>query len=85
MSNPERICPRPYTTEVNVNPQINNVIVQLRHSGGAQNLDIPFCQDTDVVGSLFAPNRKIKNQVLSGSRNFQTGLTSVSLVLPASH
>ena len=40
---------------------------------------------TDVVGSFLAPNRKIKNQVLSGSRNFQTGLTSVSLVLPASH
>ena len=61
------------------------MIVQLRHPRRAQNLVTRFCEETDVVGSFFAPNRKIKNQVFSGSRNFQRRLTGLRLGLPASH
>jgi len=61
------------------------MIVQLRHSRGAQNLVTRFCEEADVVGSFFAPDWKIKNQVFRGSRNFQRRLTGLRLALPASH
>src|ERR1700733_5001992 len=85
LSNPKRIYPRPNVAKVNINPQISNVIVQLRDSRRAQNLVTRFCEETDLVGSFFAPNRKIKNHVFSGSRNFQRCVTRLRLALPASH
>jgi hypothetical protein len=85
LSNPKRICPCPNVAEVNINPQISNVIVQLRDPRRAQNLVTRFCEETDLVGSFFAPNRKIQNQVFSRSRNFQRFVTCLRLALPASH
>ena len=85
LSKPKRICPHPYATKVNVNPQMSNVVVQLCHPCPPHNLVTRFCKQTDVVRSFLAPNRKLKHQVLSASRNFQRRLTSFSLGLPASH
>jgi hypothetical protein len=42
LSNPQRICPYPDVAEVNTNPQISNVIVQLRDSRRVQNLVTRF-------------------------------------------
>ena len=50
--------------------------MQLRHPRRAQKLVARVSEQPDIVGSFFAPNRKIKNQVLSASRNFQRCLTS---------
>jgi hypothetical protein len=85
LSNPKRICSCPNVAEVNTNPQISNVIVQLRDPRRAQNLVTSFREETDLVGAFFAPDRKIKNQVFSGSRNFQRCVTRLRLALPASH
>jgi hypothetical protein len=85
LPNPKKICSLSNTTEINIEPQISNVIVQLRHPRRAQNLVIRFCEETDVVGSFFAPNRKIKNKVLRASRDSQGCLTITRLALPANH
>ena len=82
---PREYAPGSNATEVNIDPQISNVIMQLRHPRRAQNLVTRFSEQTDVVGSFFAPNRKIKNQVFSSSRNFQRCLTRLRLALPAGH
>ena len=71
LSNSKRIYALPYTTEVNINPQVSNVIVQLRRPRSAQNLTTRFCQETHIVGPFFASDRKFKDQVLSCSRDLQ--------------
>jgi hypothetical protein len=58
--------------------------MQLCHPRRAQNLVTRVSEQPDIVGSFLTPNRKIKHQVLSTSRNFQRCLTNVSLALPAS-
>ena len=85
LSNPQRIWAWPNTAEVNIDPQAGNVIMQIRDPCRAQKLVARVSEQPDIVGSFFAPNRKIKNQVLSGSRNLQRCLASLRWVLPASH
>lgn len=82
LSNPKRICSRPNATKVNIDPQARNVIMQLRHPRRAQELITRVSEQPDIVGPFFAPNRKIKDQVLSASRNFQRFLTRRRLALP---
>jgi hypothetical protein len=55
------------------------VVVQFCHPRRAQDLVTRSCEQTDVVGSLFAPNRKINNQVFSSSRNLQTCLIQLTI------
>jgi hypothetical protein len=83
LSNPQRICARSNTPEVNIDLQISNVIMQLRHTSSSQNLVTRVSEKPDIVGPFFAPNRKIKDQVLSASRNFQRFLTRRRLALLA--
>ena len=85
LSNPKRIFSGSNAPEVNIDPQTHNVIMQLRHPRRAQRLVARVSEQADIVASFLAPNRKIKNQVLSGSRNFQNCLTGLRLALPASH
>jgi hypothetical protein len=61
------------------------VIMQLRHPRRAQELVTRVSEQPDIVGPFFAPNRKIKHQVLSASRNFERCVTIVSRALPANH
>src|SRR5690242_1019373 len=85
LSKPKRICPRPNAAEIDIDPQAVNVITQLRRPHRAQELVAGISDQRDIVGSFLAPNRKLKNQVLSRSRNFQRRLTRVRWVLPAGH
>src|SRR5579863_7221175 len=64
LSNPKRIFSGPNATEVNIDPQTHNVIMQFRHPRRAQKLVAPVTEEPDFIGSFFAPNRKIKHQVL---------------------
>ena len=43
------------SANVDISPQANNVVLQLRSAGGPQNLSARFTQYGDIVGSLFAP------------------------------
>jgi hypothetical protein len=70
-SDPKRIRSRPNATQVNIDPQTNNVIMQLRDPGRAQELVTRVSKESDIVLPFFAPNGKIKDQVLGASRNFQ--------------
>ena len=85
LSNPKRICSRPNATEVNIDPQNSNVIMQLRRPRRAQKLVACVSEQPDIVGSFFAPDRKIENQVLGRSSNPQRRLISANLALPASY
>jgi hypothetical protein len=81
----KRICAWPNATEVNIYSQTSDVIMHFRHSGHSQDLVARVSEQTDIVRPFFAPNRKIKGQVLRASRNLQRCLNNVSLALPASH
>jgi hypothetical protein len=70
---------RLYATKVKVNPSTSDVVVQFCHPRRAQNLVTRSCELTDVVGSLFASNRKINNQVFSSSRNLQRCLIQLTI------
>jgi ACR3 family arsenite transporter len=61
LSNPKRVCSRPNATEVNIDPQNSNVFMQFRHPRRAQKLVARVSEQPDIVGSFFAPDRKIKN------------------------
>ena len=73
LSNPKRICCWPNAAEVNIDPHTVNVISQLRRPRRAQELVAGVSDQPDIVGPFFASNRKIKNQMLSASRNLQRG------------
>ena len=83
LSNAERIRPRPYTGEVNIDPHTVNVITQLCNPRRVQELVASVSDQPDIVRPVLASNRKIKDQVRSASRNLQRGLTLVRWVLPA--
>jgi hypothetical protein len=85
LSNSKRICSRPNATEVNIDSQTSNVIMQDRDPRSAQELIARVSEDYDIVGPFLASDRKIKQQVPSGSGNFQRRLASASWALPASH
>src|SRR3981081_793424 len=85
LPNPERICSRPNATKVNINPQISNMVMQLGHTSRSQHLVTRLGEETDIVGSFLAPNRQVKNKVLSDSRNSQRGLPSLRGALPANY
>ena len=85
LSNPKRICARPNTTEVNIDPQTDNVILQLCRTGRAQDLIARLREYADIVRSFLAASRQVQNQVLNGSRNLQWCLTCLGWVLPTSY
>ena len=64
LSECNKIQPWLNAANINVSPQANNVILQLRGSGGPQTLSARFTQYGDIVGSFFAPNGQVQNQVL---------------------
>ena len=65
LPNSKKICARPNTAKVNIDPQGGHVIVQLRHTRRAQYLVTRFCGGTEVVGSFFAPYRQVQTQLLA--------------------
>src|ERR1700691_1807425 len=44
LSNSKRICPRPNTAKINIDMQISNVVLELRHPRRAQNQVTRFCE-----------------------------------------
>jgi hypothetical protein len=47
--------------EIHLNRQVGYLILELRHTSRAQNLVAFLCEHTDIVRSLFAANRQIKD------------------------
>src|SRR5271157_3374418 len=56
LSECKKIQPWPNAANINVSPQANDVILQLRPRGGPQNLSARFTEYGDIVGSLFTSN-----------------------------
>src|SRR5208337_3596258 len=81
----KKIKPRRNSANVDISPQADNVIVQLRGAGGPQNLSARFTQYGDIVGSFFAPKGQVQNQVLGRALDFEGSLIRLSWVLPATH
>src|SRR5271157_3130131 len=52
----KKIQPRRDSAHIDVSPQADNVILQLRGAAGSQNLSARFTQYGDIVGSLFTSN-----------------------------
>src|SRR5271166_2186031 len=57
----KKIQPRRNSGNVDISPQADNVILQLRGAGGPQNVSARFTQDGDIVGSLFTSNWQFQN------------------------
>src|SRR5271165_4117036 len=81
----KKIQPGPNSANVDISPQANNVVLQLRGSGGPQNVSARFTQDGDIVGSLFTSNWQFQNQVLGRAMDFERSLIGLRGVLPATH
>jgi len=63
LSECKKIQPWLNAANINVRPQANNVILQLRRSGGPQTLIARFTEYGDIVGSFFTPNWQFQSQV----------------------
>ena len=74
LSEGKKIQPRRNSANVDISPQADNVILQLRRAGGPQNVSARFTQYGDIVGPFFAPNWQFQSQVFSRAMDFERSL-----------